>query len=37
MKNKKKKNTNTPQNDAPGEKKDMKREPKPIKKGKLIT
>ena len=36
-KNKKKKNMNTPQNDAPGEKKDMKREPKPIKKGKLIT
>ena len=36
-KNKKKKNTNTPQTDAPGEKKDTNREPKPIKKGKLIT
>ena len=36
-KHKIKKNTNTPQNDAPGEKKHTKRETKPIKKGKLIT
>ena len=36
-KNKMKKNTNTPQNNAPGENKHTKRESKPIKKGKLIT
>ena len=36
-KNKRKENTNTPQNIAPGENEHTKRESKPIKKGKLIT